>query len=199
LRHGFIEHVSILESMRNTMASGILRSRVAHVQQRSARDTRGVLSFGAMTIPCALGRSGVVALKREGDGASPRGLWSIREIYYRADRVARPATDLPVRRLRPDQAWCDVSGDRNYNRLVRLPYSVLDERLWRKDGLYDIIGVLSHNVRPRVQGLGSAIFLHVAREGYLPTAGCVALALEDLQRLLAYRGGPAMIRFGPSH
>lgn len=152
-----------------------------------------------MRLACALGRGGVTALKREGDGASPRGVWSLTEIFYRADRVARPATHLPVRPLRSDEAWCDVAGDRNYNRLVRLPYPVLDERLWRDDGLYDIIGVLSHNQRPRVQGLGSAIFLHVARDGYSPTAGCVALSLGDLQRLLAYRGGPAMIRFGSTH
>jgi L,D-peptidoglycan transpeptidase YkuD (ErfK/YbiS/YcfS/YnhG family) len=82
--------------------------------------------------------------------------------------------------IEPDQAWCDVPGDPNYNRLVRLPYPSLDERLWRDDSLYDLIVVVGFNDSPPVSGKGSAIFLHLARLDYSPTAGCVALSRDDL-------------------
>jgi L,D-peptidoglycan transpeptidase YkuD (ErfK/YbiS/YcfS/YnhG family) len=101
-----------------------------------------------------------------------------------------------MRAMTARDAWCDVAGDRNYNRLVRLPYPVIDERLWREDHLYDIVGVLSYNRLPRVQGAGSAIFIHGARPGYLPTAGCVALALPDLVKLLEHHPRLEAIAFG---
>lgn len=135
-------------------------------------------------MPCSLGRSGKRARKREGDGATPIGLWRLVEVYYRADRVARPATRLPVRALRRDDGWCDANGDRNYNRWVRHPYPVSAEHLWRADHLYDLVVVLSHNRVPRVQGGGSAIFMHLPRPGYRPTEGCIAVAARDLRDLL---------------
>lgn len=178
------------------MVSGILRDRTAHVQLRSQRDTRGVLSYGHLRLPCAIGRSGVAALKREGDGASPRGTYRVEQLYYRADRVTRPRTQRPIRAMTERDAWCDISGDRNYNRLVQIPYPVIDEQLWREDHLYDVVGVLSYNRVPRKQGAGSAIFLHGARPGYLPTAGCVALSMPDLIRFIEYTPNVEAIRFG---
>jgi L,D-peptidoglycan transpeptidase YkuD (ErfK/YbiS/YcfS/YnhG family) len=125
------------------------------------------------------------ALKREGDGATPRGLLRLREVFYRADRVARPCTRLPVRAIRPADGWCDADGDRNYNRPVLLPYQASAEAMWRTDGLYDLLGVLGHNDLPRRQGRGSCIFLHIAHEDLAPTAGCIALARKDLIKLLS--------------
>ncbi len=90
-----------------------------------------------------------------------------------------------MRRIAPDAGWCDALYDRNYNRPVRLPYPASAERMWREDRLYDLVIVLDHNQRPRRQGGGSAIFLHVARPGYGATEGCIALARPDLVRLLA--------------
>ena len=90
------------------------------------------------------------------------------------------ARRLPARAIRPDDGWCDASADRNYNRPVRHPYSASAERLWRSDGLYDLVVVLAYNERPRVRGRGSAIFMHVARPGYAPTEGCIALARAHL-------------------
>jgi L,D-peptidoglycan transpeptidase YkuD (ErfK/YbiS/YcfS/YnhG family) len=89
-----------------------------------------------------------------------------------------------VRAIRRDDGWCDASADRNYNRPVRLPYPASAERLWREDGLYDLVVVLDYNDRPRSRGRGSAIFMHVARPGYAPTEGCIALARGHLLRLL---------------
>jgi len=96
-----------------------------------------------------------------------------------------PRTALPLVSIAEEDAWCDVPSDSNYNRLVRLPYASIDERLWRDDELYDVLAVVGFNDDPVVAGKGSAIFLHVARPDYTPTAGCVALKLSDLLDALA--------------
>lgn len=178
------------------MPSGILRSRTAVVQLLSQRDTTGTLCYGHLRLPCAVGKTGVSALKHEGDGASPRGTWQLEQLFYRADRITRPRTSLPIRAMTRKDAWCDIAGDRNYNRLVQIPYPIIDEQLWRDDHLYDVVGVLSYNRLPRVQYAGSAIFLHGARPGYLPTAGCVALSMPDLIRLVEHEPGLQAIQFG---
>lgn len=144
--------------------------------------------MGTLQLPCALGRTGRRALKREGDGATPMGLFTLCEVLYRPDRVRRPRAGLPVRATRPSDGWCDDARDGNYNRKVRLPYAASAETLWRDDRMYDVIVVLDHNRRPRAKGRGSAIFIHVARPGYAPTAGCIALSLSGLTRLLALLG-----------
>lgn len=127
--------------------------------------------------------------KHEGDGATPRGTFRLEAARFRPDRLARPCTALRTSALRPDEGWCDAASDRNYNRPVRHPYPVSAERLWRHDGLYDVLVVVDYNRRPRIRGLGSAIFMHVANEGLAPTEGCVALARRDLLKVLA-RIGP---------
>lgn len=116
------------------------------------------------------------------------------DVLYRSDRVARPRTLLPVRAIRPGDGWCDDPRDRNYNRPVALPYPASAESLWRDDGLYNIVVVLDHNTRPRARGLGSAVFVHLAREGFEPTEGCVAFTEHDLRMLLARsRPGDAIV------
>jgi L,D-peptidoglycan transpeptidase YkuD (ErfK/YbiS/YcfS/YnhG family) len=109
----------------------------------------------------------------------------LREVFYRADRIARPVTALPVRPLAAHYGWCDAPADARYNRLVRLPYGASTERLWRADRVYDLIVVVGYNDAPVVPGKGSAIFLHVARANYAPTAGCVAFARSHLLAILA--------------
>src|SRR5260221_8426781 len=94
---------------------------------------RGILIAGGMRAPCALGRSGIMQTKREGDGATPAGRHRLIGLLYRPDRVRRPVTRLPVARIRRDDGWCDDRGDRRYNRPVRLPYAASHERLWRED------------------------------------------------------------------
>lgn len=163
----------------------------------NARATRGRLTAGNLRLPCAVGRGGWRVRKREGDGATPAGRWPIRLVFYRRDAGVRPAVACKLRPITRRDAWCDVAGDRNYNRLVRLPYPVLDEQLWRGDHLYDLCAVLGYNDRPRVANNGSAIFMHLAREGYRPTAGCVALSKRDMTRLLAVLRPGASIAVAP--
>jgi L,D-peptidoglycan transpeptidase YkuD (ErfK/YbiS/YcfS/YnhG family) len=146
----------------------------------------GVFFGPKITWRCALGRSGVAAMgaKREGDGATPAGLWPLRRLLYRPDRLGTPKTGLPVAALTPTDGWCDASGDPAYNQPVTLPYPASAEPLWREDGVYDIIVALGYNDAPVVPGRGSAIFLHIARPDYSPTEGCVALAQADLLAIL---------------
>ena len=144
-----------------------------------------ILHLGAKRFRASLGRGGRRADKLEGDGATPIGLLPLRQVLYRADRVARPRCTVPVAPLAPGDGWCDDPVDPAYNRPVRLPCNARHEELWRADGLYDIIGVLGWNDRPVVPGRGSAIFLHVAPPDQAPTSGCVALALPDLLAALA--------------
>ncbi len=142
-------------------------------------------TWRGLMLRCALGRAGLARQKREGDGATPMGRFVMRELFYRPDRLAAPRTVLPVRALDPDDGWCDDPADPRYNRRVTLPYRASAERLWRADHLYDLVVPLGYNDDPVIAGAGSAIFLHAARPDYRPTEGCVALALDDLLRVLA--------------
>jgi L,D-peptidoglycan transpeptidase YkuD (ErfK/YbiS/YcfS/YnhG family) len=132
-----------------------------------------------------LGKGGVSDDKREGDGATPEGCYPLRRVYYRPDHLTTPVCSLPKQAIEAADGWCDDPADVAYNRAVRLPYPASHEVLWRDDRLYDLLVVIGHNDAPPQPGKGSAIFMHVARPGYLPTEGCVALALADLQALLA--------------
>lgn len=154
----------------------------------------GHLSWPGGGVRCALGRGGVRTDKREGDGGTPAGLWPLRRVLWRADRLDRPRTALPATAIAADDGWCDDPADPAYNRPVRTPYPVSHEALWRDDGVYDVVVVLGHNDDPVIPGLGSAVFLHVARPDWEPTAGCVALALPDLLRLLADCGPGSVMR-----
>jgi L,D-peptidoglycan transpeptidase YkuD (ErfK/YbiS/YcfS/YnhG family) len=156
------------------------------VSSRAA--TRGMLRVGGRMLRCAIGRGGCRVLKREGDGATPTGIWTVRAIFYRADKVLRPRTQLSMHVIARNAGWCDAPGDRNYNRFVRHPYPASAEQLWRDDDLYNIVLVLGHNDRPRKRGCGSAIFMHLARPGYRPTEGCVALSERDLRVVVAHVG-----------
>ena len=145
----------------------------------------GILRMQAASYRAALGRGGIVVHKREGDGATPAGILALRRVLYRADRLPRPKTSVPVLPLAPHDGWCDDPAHADYNRPVRLPHSGRHETLWRDDDLYDVIGVLGWNDTPPVRDLGSAIFLHVARADLAPTEGCIALERRDLLAVLA--------------
>ncbi len=150
--------------------------------------TMGRLRFGPVDVPCALGRSGIVTDKREGDGGTPIGIFPLRELHYRADRLPPPVSPLETLIIKASDGWCDAPDDENYNRLVMLPYGPSHEKLMRTDGLYDIVIMLGYNDGPIAPGKGSAIFFHLAKETeniLQPTEGCVALRLADMTRVLA--------------
>lgn len=145
---------------------------------------RGILRAAGLMLPCALGRSGMVRDKREGDGATPIGTFPLRRLFVRPNRAAAPATGLETVALSPDMGWCDDPADPQYNRLVPLPFAASHERMWRDDAVYDYVVEIGYNDDPPAAGLGSAIFLHLARDDYAPTEGCVAIAAAHMRLLL---------------
>lgn len=171
------------------------------VTARSISPQLGSLSWptvaGQRTVKCALGRGGIVADKREGDGATPIGRFPLRRVLYRADRLSLPPMALPTAAIEPGDGWCDDPASLDYNRQVHLPITASHEHLWRLDEIYDIVVVLGHNDDPPVAGAGSAIFLHVARPDYAPTQGCVAVARADLLRLIADCGAEDFLTVSP--
>jgi L,D-peptidoglycan transpeptidase YkuD (ErfK/YbiS/YcfS/YnhG family) len=157
---------------------------------------RGWLTAGGQTFSVALGRGGIRANKREGDGGTPRGIFRPRQLWWRADRHPRPRTFLPVRAIRPDDAWCEDPQSRHYNQPVRRDRGQGGDRLRRDDHLYDFIVEIDHNSSPRIAGRGSAVFLHLAREDFSPTAGCVSMTEGAMLRLLRRLGPHTRIVIG---
>lgn len=154
------------------------------VRAKPGDPSRGLLVAGGTVFPCALGRSGISSRKREGDGATPLGPMRLMSGYFRGDRVAGRRTRLAMKPVAADLGWCDSADDRNYNRPVRLPYAAGHETMRRDDHLYDYCLVLDWNIASRRRGLGSAIFFHLAKPGFPPTQGCVAVTEKVMARLL---------------
>lgn len=150
------------------------------VQTTSFESTTGFLMIGGERFICVLGRTGVTFDKTEGDGKTPIGIFPLRQLLYRADRIARPETGLPVEILTAETGWCEDPAHPDYNKKIVLPHPSVVDRMTREDHLYNVTVVIGYNDDPVVPGRGSAIFMHLARPGLLPTAGCVALSMEDL-------------------
>lgn len=157
---------------------------------------RGVVRWDDRQAPCALGPGGIRRDKREGDGVTPAGLFPLRRILYRADRIERPRTTLPVAAIEPDDGWCDAPRDLAYNTHVKLPFDASHEVLWRDDHLYDLLVVVGHNDDPVLAYGGSAIFLHLARDDFSPTHGCIAMRREDLEALIEASDRATMLKIG---
>jgi L,D-peptidoglycan transpeptidase YkuD (ErfK/YbiS/YcfS/YnhG family) len=171
---------------------------LAAIQIRAAagRSARGWLIAEGQATPIALGRGGIRANKRDGDGGTPRGIFRPVRLWWRTDRHPRPRTSLPVRPITPTDAWCEDPADRNYNQPIRLMHTANGDRLTRDDHLYDFIIEIDHNTRPRIAGRGSAVFLHLARDNFGPTAGCVAMTRSAMLRLLRRIGPRTRIEIG---
>lgn len=154
------------------------------VQTKSFAATTGLLIAVSARFDCTLGRAGVTLDKREGDGKTPVGTYPLRQLIYRADRLPAPETGLPIEVLTPATGWCEDSGHPDYNKKVTLPHASVHDRMTREDSLYDLTVVIGYNDDPPVPGRGSAIFMHLARPDFSPTAGCVGLRREDLLAVL---------------
>ena len=166
------------------------------IRPRAGNSRQGWLTAKGLSIPVALGRGGILANKREGDGGTPRGTFHPRALWWRADRHPRPRTYLAARAIRPEDAWCEDPGDRHYNRPIRLTRGQPGDRLTREDHLYDFIVEIDHNATPRIAGRGSAVFLHLARDHFGPTAGCVSMTRSSMLHLLRRLGPRTRIVIG---
>jgi L,D-peptidoglycan transpeptidase YkuD (ErfK/YbiS/YcfS/YnhG family) len=172
-------------------AAGLSAAAQTKVENLEYRDGR--LHWSRGSAAAAVGRAGVRADKHEGDGATPAGTYPLVSILYRPDRMAPPASRLPVKPLAPSDGWVDEPADVNYNRPVTLPYAASAEQMWREDDLYDALVVIGYNMQPVIPGAGSAIFLHIAKPDFAPTAGCVAVKREVLLGLLPLLGPGSQI------
>ena len=167
---------------------------VLTVQADSADSSLGWASLGEKRWRCAVGAGGVREDKVEGDAATPVGEFPLRHIYYRNDRLVLPKVQLPARPITKHDGWCDDPRSPAYNRLVRIPNEWSHEKMWREDGLYDVVVVVGYNDDPPEGEWGSAIFLHIARDDMSPTQGCVAFARADLLKLLPLIGPQTRLR-----
>jgi len=189
--------------MNNSRFSGTYRKKrcdrpraLIRVRAAAGNPRRGWLTVGPHIVPVALGRGGIIANKREGDGGTPKGTFRPRQLWWRADRYPRPTTFLPVRAIGPGDAWCEDPASRHYNRPVRLGRGNGVDRLRRDDHLYDFIIEIDHNTSPRIAGRGSAVFLHLARPNFSPTAGCVSMTRSAMLQLLRQIGPDTKIIIG---
>ena len=167
---------------------------VLTVQVDSAETSRGWATLGAKRWRCTVGEGGVREDKVEGDAATPAGEYPLRRIYFRNDRLVLPKVRLPARPISEHDGWCDDPRSPTYNRLVHVPNDWSAERMWREDGLYDLVVVVGYNDDPPEGEWGSAIFLHVAREDYAPTRGCIAFSQADLLELVPLIGPTTKLR-----
>ncbi len=154
----------------------------------SNEQTRGYLVLGDMHWPCAIGAAGFADHKVEGDGKTPLGQFALRRLWYRADRFAPPRGPLPQRVIDRGDGWSDDPDDPDYNKPVRLPHPFRHETLWRDDALYDAFIEIGYNDAPAISGAGSAIFLHLEKNNYQPTRGCVAISRDHMMQLIPLVG-----------
>jgi L,D-peptidoglycan transpeptidase YkuD (ErfK/YbiS/YcfS/YnhG family) len=145
----------------------------------------GYLKYRDFKFKCALGKSGIGKKKIEGDNITPKGVFRIVKIYYRKDRLKELSSKLRLIKVTKNMGWCDDPNSKNYNQLINLPSKYSHEKLFKKNNIYDLIIVLNYNMKPIIKNKGSAIFIHVAKNNYQPTQGCIALKKNDLLKLLS--------------
>ena len=142
------------------------------------------LTYNQYKVKCAVGKRGVNLKKKEGDFITPIGLYKIKYILYRKDRIKKIPSKLRKIIIKKNMGWCDDPKSKQYNKLVNLPFSYSCEQLFKKENIYDIILVLNYNMNPVKKDKGSAIFVHVAKKNYEKTRGCVAVKKLDLLKIL---------------
>ena len=143
------------------------------------------LLFKNLKFKCSLGKNGVTKNKIEGDKCTPSGTYRLKQVFYRADRIKKFSTNIKKIKIKKNMGWCDDSSSKRYNQLIMVPNKFSHEKLYRKDGIYDIIVVLNYNMNPVIKKKGSAIFMHIAKKNYSKTLGCIGLKKNDLLEILS--------------
>jgi len=142
------------------------------------------LTFKNYKVKCALGKRGIGSKKQEGDHITPVGLFKIKYLLYRKDRIKKIKTRLKKIIIRKTMGWCNDPESKKYNKLIKLPSKSSYEKLYKKNNVYDIILVLDYNMYPTMKGKGSAIFIHIAKKNYKKTEGCIAIKKLDLLKII---------------
>ncbi len=171
-----------------------VRNSTILVRAAPGKPNRALVQMGPLRIPAAIGRAGRSAFKREGDGATPITAMRLLYGFSRGDRVKALHTALPMRRIAKNMLWCDQPEHPAYNKLVKAPFKPSHEEMMRQDGLYDVCLVMDWNITSRRRHGGSAIFFHLIRPGYEPTAGCIAVSLRDMKRMIGHMKKGTLVR-----
>tara|TARA_Y100001970_G_C13862368_1_gene664792 strand:- start:224 stop:715 length:492 start_codon:yes stop_codon:yes gene_type:complete len=135
-------------------------------------------------VNCSIGKRGIRIKKKEGDLITPKGKFRIKYILYRRDRISKFKAKIRKIAIKKNMGWCDDPNSKKYNKLVKLPCNSKTEKLYKKNNTYDILLVLNYNMKPVKKNKGSAIFIHIAKRNYAPTAGCVAINKNDMKKII---------------
>jgi L,D-peptidoglycan transpeptidase YkuD (ErfK/YbiS/YcfS/YnhG family) len=144
---------------------------------------------------CVVGKAGIKKKLKEGDNITPKGIFKIIKVFYRADRIKKIYTKIKKIKIKKNFGWCDDPKSKFYNKLIKLPQKYSYEKLYRRDNIYDLIAVLNYNINPTIKNKGSAIFLHIAKKK-TPTKGCIALKKRHLIKLLQNINAKTLIKIG---
>ena len=144
---------------------------------------KDTLQFDEFVFKCTIGKKGISSKKKEGDLCTPKGTFSIKNLYYRSDRLLKPQTKIIIKKIKKNMGWCNDPKSNKYNSLVTVKEKIRYEKMYRKDHKYDIVVVIDYNLKKPIPYKGSAIFIHLTNN-YKPTAGCIALNKKDLLILL---------------
>ena len=144
---------------------------------------KNYLTYNKLKAKCAIGKKGIGYKKKEGDLITPIGQFKIKYVLYRKDKV-KISTKLKKKVIKKNMGWCDDPKSSQYNKLVRLPFAYKHEKLFRKENIYDIILILNYNMNPVKKNKGSAIFIHVTKNNFKKTEGCVAIKKPKLIKLI---------------
>ena len=155
---------------------------------------KNTLIIDEFKFKCCIGKKGLNSNKKEGDYTTPIGLFSLKKLYFRKDRVGIPGCKITKKIIKRDMAWCDDPNHKKYNQEIKVNNKNLKENLYRKDHKYDYIISISHNEK-KVPGKGSAVFIHLT-DDYTPTAGCIALKRKDFEIFLKLINEKTKIKIG---
>ena len=145
---------------------------------------KNYLTFHNYKAKCAIGKRGIGYKKKEGDLITPKGIYKIKYILYRKDKVKKIQTKIKKIAIKKNMGWCNDPNSKNYNKLIKYPFNSTFEKLFRKDNIYDVIMVLNYNMKPVIKNKGSAIFLHISKKSYSSTEGCIAISKSHIKKLL---------------
>ena len=139
------------------------------------------LYFRNYKLKCSIGKRGISIKKREGDKKTPKGEFKLKYILYRKDRIINLKTKLKKIAINKKMGWCDDINSDSYNKIINFPFKYSAEKLWKKENVYDIIIIIDYNLNRVIKNKGSAIFLHIAKKKYQPTAGCIAVSKKNIK------------------
>ena len=143
-----------------------------------------LLYYKGYKLKCSIGKSGIKKKKKEGDFATPKGIFNLGTLYYRKDRVKLPKCKINKKVIRKNMGWCDDARSRKYNREIKFPFKYSAEYLYRKNKNYDIFINIKYNLNPTIKERGSAIFLHISNNKYKSTKGCIAISKKDFLEII---------------